>query len=90
MALTMSQIADLLASKNNKASKHGRYATGEFGKSNVTLHYGAANGNQVGKHVGRAGTVVRSSKGRTYRKDDGSRRYENHESDVLWYIIKTD
>jgi len=50
-------------------------------------HDGKPSSLMSGSFTGRAGSIGRSNKGRTYRKPNGSRRYlVDYESDVIAYM----
>jgi len=50
-------------------------------------HDGKPSSLMSGSFTGRAGSIGRSNKGRTYRKPNGSRRYlVDYESDIIAYM----
>ena len=76
MALSKAELSSLLAG--------GKSANYTFSYGEWTTNYNVTRDN-VGAFEGRAGTVTRNRKGRTSRKPDGSRKYNNLESCVQAY-----
>jgi len=83
MGLTTMQISRLLAGKEKNGSK--------WCDASGVIHFGKPPAELIGSFHGRVGSVRRSSKGRSVRQPDGSRKYlagNNLTETVAWYSIK--
>lgn len=74
-------IAMLLADEAKKTSTGSKWFDG------TTWHNGKPQSFESGSFVGKAGTMRRSNKGRSYRAPNGSRRYViDYNTEVIAYV----
>lgn len=78
-------IAALLAQERTASGSSAKYLVAT--NAGAEWQYGEPDAMQRGSYQGKAGSVRRSNKGRTYRAANGTRRYiRDYDSEVIAYV----